>query len=93
MPAAISAVRALRPDIALEVEVDTSASSTRHWNAATLILLDNFTLADTERPGPGYPGVKLGRRRFDLARAREVAATGVDFRGWAHAPPRLASPA
>jgi nicotinate-nucleotide pyrophosphorylase (carboxylating) len=83
--AAIKAVRALDPDITLEVEVDTLDQFDEAVGAgAELMLLDNFSLADTEE------AVRRARalpRRvwlessggLTLARARAVAETGVDY--------------
>jgi nicotinate-nucleotide pyrophosphorylase (carboxylating) len=81
--AAVDAVRAHAPEIPLEVECDT-LDQVREAIAAgvELLLLDNFSLADTRtavalaRPA----GVRLeASGRLDLARAAEVAATGVDY--------------
>jgi nicotinate-nucleotide pyrophosphorylase (carboxylating) len=83
--AAINAVRAVRPDIALEVEVDTLGQLDEALAAgATLVLLDNFSLADTaeavRRTRSGFPGVQLeSSGGITLDRAAAVAATGVDF--------------
>ena len=85
--AAIRAVRAARPDLPLEVEVDTLAQLDEALaEGATLVLLDNFSLADTAeavrrvRVGVGHPGVRLeSSGGLTLDRARVVAATGVDF--------------
>ena len=83
--AAIKAVRALDPDITLEVEVDTLDQFDEAVGAgAELVLLDNFSLSDTEE------AVRRARallRRVQLEssggltldRAHAVAATGVDF--------------
>jgi nicotinate-nucleotide pyrophosphorylase (carboxylating) len=83
--AAVQAVRALRPDIPLEVEVDTLEQLLEALDAgARLILLDNFTTEQTEA------AVRLVRYRnldvqlessggLSLDRAAEIAATGVDF--------------
>ncbi len=83
--AAIEAVRSVRPDITLEVEVDTLPQLDEALDAgAQLILLDNFSLADTaeavRRTRVDFPGVLLessGGLTLDSAAA--VAATGVDF--------------
>jgi nicotinate-nucleotide pyrophosphorylase (carboxylating) len=81
--AAVDAVRAAAPAVPLEVECDT-LDQVREAIAAgvELVLLDNFSLADTgtavslARPA----GVRLeASGGLDLARAHEVAATGVDF--------------
>jgi nicotinate-nucleotide pyrophosphorylase (carboxylating) len=83
--AAIRAVRELRPDITLEVEVDTLDQLDEALAAgAELVLLDNFTVADTaaavRRTRAGFPGVELeSSGGLVLADARAVAATGVDY--------------
>lgn len=83
--AAIEAVRSLRPNIPLEVEVDTMAQLDEALDAgAQLILLDNFTIADTaeavRRTRAGYPDVLLeSSGGLALAGAAAVAATGVDY--------------
>lgn len=82
--AAIKAVRALRPDIVLEVEVDTVDQLAEALdNGAKVILLDNFSLADTETAvgrAAAYPGVALeASGGLTLDRAAAVAATGVHF--------------
>ena len=83
--AAIEAVRALRPDIPLEVEVDTLDQFDEAVDAgAELVLLDNFS---TARHGGGGRRAASAPRRvlleasggLTLDRAAEVAATGVDF--------------
>ncbi|RBY94663.1 carboxylating nicotinate-nucleotide diphosphorylase [Blastococcus sp. TBT05-19] len=80
---AVEAVRAHAPTIALEVECDT-LDQVREAIAAgvELILLDNFTLADT-RTAVGLvegTGVRLeASGGLSLERAAEVAATGVDY--------------
>lgn len=82
--AAIAAVRRLRPDITLEVEVDTLGQLDEALDhGATLVLLDNFSLSDTvaavARVG-AFPGVRLeASGGLALDRAREVAETGVHF--------------
>ncbi|WP_395726794.1 carboxylating nicotinate-nucleotide diphosphorylase [Nakamurella sp.] len=83
--AAIKAVRALDPDIALEVEVDTLAQFDEAIGAgAELVLLDNFSLADTveavrrARALPRYVQLEASGG-LTLDRARSVAETGVDF--------------
>ena len=81
--AAVEAVRAHAPDVSLEVECDTLDQVGEAIAAGVqLVLLDNFSLADTAaavrlaRP----TGVRLeASGGLDLARAREVAATGVDY--------------
>jgi nicotinate-nucleotide pyrophosphorylase (carboxylating) len=81
--AAVGAVRAHAPDIPLEVECDT-LDQVREAIAAgvELVLLDNFSLADTRTAvGLARPtGVRLeASGGLSLDRAREVAATGVDY--------------
>lgn len=83
--AAIAAVRSRNPSVALEVEVDTLDQFEEALSAgADLLLLDNFSTADTAE------AVRRARRHahrvqleasggLTLARALEVAATGVDF--------------
>lgn len=81
--AAVAAVRAAAPSIPLEVECDT-LEQVREAIAAgvQLVLLDNFSTADT---GTAVElvrgtGVRLeASGGLDLARAAEVAATGVDY--------------
>ncbi len=83
--AAIEAVRSVRPDIPLEVEVDTLEQLDEALTAgAQLILLDNFSLVDTteavRRTRSGHPAVLLessGGLTLDSAAA--VASTGVDY--------------
>ena len=83
--AAIKAVRALDPDITLEVEVDTLDQFDEAIGAgAELVLLDNFSLADTQeavRRARALPRrVQLeSSGGLTLDRAHAVAATGVDF--------------
>ncbi|MET3805030.1 nicotinate-nucleotide pyrophosphorylase (carboxylating) [Nakamurella sp. UYEF19] len=83
--AAIDAVRSRRPDIPLEVEVDTLLQLDEALDAgAQLVLLDNFTVPDTaeavRRTRSGYPGVRLeSSGGLGLANAAEVARTGVDY--------------
>jgi nicotinate-nucleotide pyrophosphorylase (carboxylating) len=80
---AVEAVRRSAPGVALEVECDT-LDQVREAIAAGvgLVLLDNFGLDETRS------AVELGRVAgvrleasggLDLGRARDVAATGVDF--------------
>ena len=83
--AAIAAVRSRNPSVALEVEVDTLDQFEEALAAgADLVLLDNFSTADT------LAAVVRARREpravrlessggLTLARASEVAATGVDY--------------
>ena len=83
--AAIAAVRSRNPSVALEVEVDTLDQFEEALAAgADLVLLDNFSTADTlaavvrarREPRP----VRLeSSGGLTLARASEVAATGVDY--------------
>ena len=81
--AAVAAVRARRPDLPVEVEVDTLDQFDEALaTAPDIVLLDNFSLADT---------AEAVRRRADRAvklessggltldRAAAVAATGVDY--------------
>jgi nicotinate-nucleotide pyrophosphorylase (carboxylating) len=82
--AAIAAVRAAAPAVALEVECDTLAQVREALDAgAVLILLDNMGQAGLRAAAAlasGYPGTRLeasGGLRLEEARA--VAETGVDF--------------
>ncbi|MGB9378967.1 MAG: carboxylating nicotinate-nucleotide diphosphorylase [Mycobacteriales bacterium] len=80
---AFAAVRAQWPDLSVEVEADTVEQVRQALAAgADLVLLDNMSLADLRA------SVALARSAgarteasggLTLARAREVAATGVDF--------------
>ncbi|MFP5369882.1 MAG: carboxylating nicotinate-nucleotide diphosphorylase [Actinomycetes bacterium] len=83
LTAAVEAVRAAAPETSLEVECDT-LDQVREALAAgvELVLLDNFSLADT------VTAVELARGTgcrleasggLSLDRAPEVAATGVDY--------------
>ena len=85
--AAIEAVRSQSASIALEVEVEVDTLDQLDEAIAAgaeLVLLDNFSTADTVRavlrcrahPTPVRLEASGG---LTLARAREVAATGVDF--------------
>ena len=86
--AAIDAVRAQRPDLPMEVEVDDLTQFDQALAAGPeLILLDNFSLADTAeavrrrnaRAADGS-GTRLeASGGLSLDRAAAVAATGVDF--------------
>jgi nicotinate-nucleotide pyrophosphorylase (carboxylating) len=81
--AAVEAVRAHAPDVSLEVECDT-LDQVREAMAAgvEMVLLDNFSLHDTRAAVDLVrgSGVRLeASGGLDLARAREVAATGVDY--------------
>lgn len=83
--AAFQAVRAARPDIAVEVECDTLDEVREAIAAgATLVLLDNMPLAEMRQ------AVRLARAHpepvrleasggLSLDRARAVAETGVDY--------------
>ncbi len=80
---AVEAVRAHAPRIPLEVECDT-LDQVREALAAgvQLVLLDNFSLADTRTAVALVrgTGVRLeASGGLSLDRAREVAATGVDY--------------
>ena len=82
--AAIAAVRAAAPAVALEVECDTLAQVREALDAgAALILLDNMGIAGLRAAAAlagHYPGTRLeasGGLRLEEARA--VAETGVDF--------------
>ena len=80
---AVDAVRAAAPDVPLEVECDT-LDQVREAVAAgvELVLLDNFSLIDTRTAVALVrgTGVRLeASGGLSLERAREVAATGVDF--------------
>ncbi|MBM9466898.1 carboxylating nicotinate-nucleotide diphosphorylase [Nakamurella leprariae] len=83
--AAVAAVRSTDPHIALEVEVDTLVQLDEALAAgATVVLLDNFDLADTaeavRRTRAAAPSVALeSSGGLTLDRATAVAATGVDF--------------
>jgi nicotinate-nucleotide pyrophosphorylase (carboxylating) len=81
---AIEAVRAAAPGLPLEVECDTLDQVGEALDAgAGLILLDNMPLAALRAAvamAAGYPSVKLeASGGLQLANAREVAATGVDY--------------
>lgn len=81
--AAVAAVRTAAPAIPLEVECDT-LDQIREAIAAgvQLVLLDNFSTADTRTAVELVrgTGVRLeASGGLDLARAAEVAATGVDY--------------
>ncbi|SDP24375.1 nicotinate-nucleotide pyrophosphorylase [carboxylating] [Nakamurella panacisegetis] len=83
--AAVDAVRSVRPEITLEVEVDTLTQLDEALHAgAQLILLDNFTIDETaeavRRTRAGYPGVLLeSSGGLTVGNAAAVAATGVDY--------------
>jgi nicotinate-nucleotide pyrophosphorylase (carboxylating) len=80
--AAFEAVRAARPDLPIEVEVDRLDQIPEILDAGVeLILLDNFTPAQLS----AAVALVAGRAKLEasggltLAAAREVAATGVDY--------------
>jgi nicotinate-nucleotide pyrophosphorylase (carboxylating) len=81
--AAVAAVRSHAPEIPLEVECDTLDQVREAIDGGVeLVLLDNFSMEDTRtavalaRPS----GVRLeASGGLDLARAHDVAATGVDY--------------
>ena len=79
---AVEAVRAAAPHVPLEVECDTLAQVREAVEAGVeLVLLDNFSLADTRAAVALVrgTGVRLeASGGLSLDRAREVAATGVD---------------
>lgn len=80
--AAFKAVRDEFPDLAIEVEVDTLQQVGEVLEAgADLILLDNFTPAETEKAVALVAGRALleSSGRLTLDNARAYAATGVDF--------------
>ncbi len=82
--AALAAVRVAHPDLPTEVECDTVEQVREALAAgASLVLLDNMSPADT-RAAVALARQVLGVRLeasggLSLARAREVAATGVDY--------------
>jgi nicotinate-nucleotide pyrophosphorylase (carboxylating) len=81
--AAVEAVRATAPAIPLEVECDT-LDQVREAIAAgvQLVLLDNFSTADTRTAVDLVRGTEVRLEAsggLSLDRAREVAATGVDY--------------
>ncbi len=83
LTAAVEAVRRAAPGIALEVECDT-LDQVREALAAgvELVLLDNFSLADTVTAVELARGTGLRLEAsggLSLDRAGEVAATGVDY--------------
>jgi nicotinate-nucleotide pyrophosphorylase (carboxylating) len=80
--AAFSAVRAMWPDLDVEVEVDSLEQLDEVLAAgADLVLLDNFTVAQTREAVT----ITAGRARLEssgglsLSVARDYAETGVDF--------------
>lgn len=79
---AFAAVRAKYPDVPVEIEVDDLAQLDEAVRAgADLILLDNFTIPDMEEAVQRVAGrVRLeASGGLTLARAADVAATGVDY--------------
>ncbi|HEY0935932.1 MAG TPA: carboxylating nicotinate-nucleotide diphosphorylase [Trebonia sp.] len=82
---AVRAVRAAaRPGLVIEVEVDSVAELREALEAgARFILLDNMpvpVLREAVTTARGYDGVQLeASGGLQLANAREVAATGVDY--------------
>ncbi|MBT2369025.1 carboxylating nicotinate-nucleotide diphosphorylase [Streptomyces sp. ISL-10] len=80
--AAFKAVRDRFPDLPIEVEVDTLHQVREVIDAgADLILLDNFTPAETEEAVTLVAGRAIleSSGRLTLANARAYAETGVDF--------------
>ena len=81
--AAFRAVRAAAPEVTVEVECDTLDQVDEAIGAgADLVLLDNFTVADTARAVRRCraAGVRTeASGGLTLAQAAAVAATGVDF--------------
>ena len=81
--AAVEAVRAAAPGVPLEVECDTLEQVRQALAAGVeLLLLDNFSLADTRSAVELVrgSGVRLeASGGLSLDRAAEVAATGVDY--------------
>ncbi|MDQ1009199.1 nicotinate-nucleotide pyrophosphorylase (carboxylating) [Streptomyces sp. V4I23] len=80
--AAFKAVRDRFPDIPIEVEVDTLHQVREVIDAgADLILLDNFTPAETEEAVTLVAGRAIleSSGRLTLANARAYAETGVDY--------------
>ena len=83
LTAAVDAVRAAAPNVPLEVECDTLDQVEEALAAGVeLALLDNFDLADTVAAVERARGTGLRLEAsggLSLERAREVAATGVDY--------------
>jgi len=81
--AAVGLVRASAPDIPLEVECDTLDQLREAISAGVeLVLLDNFGLEDTRTAVALVRGTDVRLEAsggLSLERAREVAATGVDY--------------
>ncbi|MEU8465858.1 carboxylating nicotinate-nucleotide diphosphorylase [Streptomyces sp. NPDC029003] len=79
---AFKAVREAFPDVPVEVEVDTMHQVREAVDAgADLILLDNFTVPETEEAVTIVAGRAIleSSGRLTLESARAYAATGVDF--------------
>ncbi|MFB6838477.1 carboxylating nicotinate-nucleotide diphosphorylase [Streptomyces sp. NPDC056361] len=79
---AFKAVRELFPEVPIEVEVDTMHQVREVLDAgADLILLDNFSLGDTEEAVALVAGraVLESSGRLTLENAAAYAATGVDY--------------
>jgi nicotinate-nucleotide pyrophosphorylase (carboxylating) len=83
LSAAVEAVRTAAPGVPLEVECDTLDQVQEALAAGVeLVLLDNFDLADTRAAVELARGTGLRLEAsggLSLDRAREVAATGVDY--------------
>jgi len=82
--AAVRAVRAHVPDVALEVECDTVEQAREAVAAGALVLLlDNMTTAELGEAAAvarAVPGVRLeASGGLTLERAREVAGSGVHY--------------
>jgi nicotinate-nucleotide pyrophosphorylase (carboxylating) len=81
--AALAAARAVAPDLPCEVEVDSldQLDEVLALDAA-LVLLDNFSVADTAEAVGRRGGARTlleSSGGLVLANARDYAATGVDF--------------
>ncbi|WP_017240034.1 carboxylating nicotinate-nucleotide diphosphorylase [Streptomyces sp. SS] len=79
---AFEAVREMFPEVPIEVEVDTMHQVREVLDAgADLILLDNFSVGDTEEAVALVAGraVLESSGRLTLANAAAYAATGVDY--------------
>ncbi|SDI95162.1 nicotinate-nucleotide pyrophosphorylase [carboxylating] [Frankineae bacterium MT45] len=81
---AFELVREAYPELSIEVEADTVEQAREAIEAgAQLVLLDNMSsasLREVVRIAAGFEGVKLeASGGLTLARAREVAETGVDY--------------
>jgi nicotinate-nucleotide pyrophosphorylase (carboxylating) len=83
LTAAVDAVRRAAPGVPLEVECDTLEQVEEALAAGVqLVLLDNFDLADTRAAVELARGTGMRLEAsggLSLDRAREVAATGVDY--------------